>query len=39
LDGPNGVLASQTSTPKRTPKNVRTTADVKSTELIVVNQV
>lgn len=30
LDGPNGVLASPTSTPKRTPKNVRTTADVKS---------
>jgi hypothetical protein len=31
LDGPNGVLTSPTSTPKRTPKNVRTTADVKST--------
>jgi len=33
LDGPNGVLVSPTSTPKRTPKNVRTTADVKSTGL------
>jgi hypothetical protein len=32
LDGPNGVLVSPTVTPKRTPKNVRTTADVKSTE-------
>ncbi len=30
-DGLNGALVSQTSTPKRTPKNVRTIADVKST--------